>query len=195
MIYNVMIYLRFDYRLIFDLTRSAYGWCCSSKSCAGSSARCSALRRSKMPGTATGAVVDCSGWRHQTFCILKKAKWEIFNHFSVAIWFCCDFPLWHIIYVLAMLDFLAPHRIPADCAKEQWPLIMNIGKMSANTLNLWKDQQPVAPSRIISHHPSHLGFPCWNGSAPRHVFECLHDALHTAWDESKRGVLDVASRC
>ena len=92
MIYNVMIYVRFDYRLIFDLTRSDYGWCCSSKSCAGSSARCSALRRSKMPGTATGAVVDCSGCL-QTFCILKKAKWAIFNHFSVATWFCCDFPL------------------------------------------------------------------------------------------------------
>lgn len=146
---------------------------------------------------ATGAVVDCSGCL-QTFCILKKGKIKMGN---LQPFFCCNlillwFPLMtHYICSCDVLDFLAPHRIAADCAKEQWSLIMNIGNMSANTLNLWKDQQPVAPSRIISHHPSHLGFPCWNGSAPRHVFECLHDALHTAWDESKRGVLDVASRC
>ena len=148
--------------------------------------RCLARRQERL-------LIAVAVSRH--FAYWKRQNGKSSTIFLLQFDFVVISPLWHIIYVLAMLDFLAPHRIPADCAKEQWPLIMNIGNMSANTLNLWKNQQPVAPSRINSHHPSHLGFPCWNGSAPRHVFECLHDALHTAWDESKRGVLDVASRC
>ena len=46
--------------------------------------RCLARRQERL-------LIAVAVSRH--FAYWKRKKWEIFNHFSVAIWFCCDFPL------------------------------------------------------------------------------------------------------